>query len=79
MKRSNQYMDKEIMAHNLLWLRKKHGYNQSEMAQILGIGVASLRKLEHGVIPPRLTIEFLDSLYLHFQVTPSMLLCMLLE
>ena len=71
--------DQENLAHNLLWLRKKYSYSQKTMAQLLGIGVGSLRKLEHGVIPPRLTVEFLEPLYFCFQITPSMLLCTWLE
>ena len=79
MELTGKYMDEEIMAHNLCWLRKKYGYSQKTMAQLLGIGVGSLRKLEHGVIPPRLTVEFLEPLYYRFQITPSTLMCVWME
>ena len=79
MEHANQYKDQEILAHNLRWLRKKYGYSQKTMAQLLGIGVGSLRKLEYGEIPPRLTIRFLEPVYVHFRVTPSELLGVRLE
>ena len=79
MELADQCIEEEIVAHNLLWLRKQYGYSQKEMARLLGIGVGSLRKLEHGVIPPRLTVEFLEPLYFRFQITPSMLLCTWLD
>ena len=41
--------DQENLAHNLLWLRKKYSYSQKTMAQLLGIGVGSLRKPEQVV------------------------------
>ena len=59
MEQTNQHMDREVLTHNLLWLRKKHGYSQKTMAQIMGIGVTSLRRLERGELPPRLTIDCL--------------------
>ena len=44
-----------IFAHNLTWLRKKHGLSKRDMARRLGIGMESLNKLEQGIIPPRQT------------------------
>ena len=66
--------DLEILTHNLLWLRRKYGYSQKEMAGILKIGVGSLSKLEHGRIPPRLNVDFLFRVYDCFGITPSVLL-----
>ena len=39
MELADQCIEEEIMAHNLLWLRKQYGYSQKEMARLLGIGV----------------------------------------
>ncbi len=66
--------DPETLSHNLLWLRRHHGYSQRAMAKLLKIGVGSLRRLEHGEIPEKLTIEFLYEVYAHFEVLPSELM-----
>lgn len=71
MKKTAQHTDREILSHNLLWLRKKHGYSQKTMAQIMGIGVKSLRTLERGELPPRLTIACLPPVCRHFHISPS--------
>lgn len=64
----------EVMGRNLFLLRVKHRLNQKEMALILGIGLLSLRKLEKGIIPPRLTVEMLYRIHDHFGITPSNLM-----
>lgn len=79
MERPAQHTDREILTHNLLWLRKKHGYSQKTMAQLMGIGVKSLRALERGKLPPRLTIDCLPPVCRHFQINPSTLFGVWLE
>ena len=44
-------------SRNIILLRSHYGYSQKHMAQLLGIGVESLRKIEKGIIPPRLTVD----------------------
>lgn len=46
-----------IFCENIRMLRTMHRLSQKEMAKKLGIGVKSLSALEHGVIPPRLSVE----------------------
>ena len=65
--------DLETLTHNLRWLRKRNGSSQKTMAGILKIGVGSLSKLEHGVIPPRLSVEFVFAVHDHFGIAPSAL------
>lgn len=60
--------DIQILSRNLCILRKYHRLTQKEMASILGISVTSLRKLEHGILPHRLTIDFLFALNAHFHI-----------
>ncbi len=49
--------DWDIFVHNITWLRKHYGIFQKRMAVLLGIGIASLKAIENGQIPPRLSVE----------------------
>ena len=58
----NDNIDIEIMeylSHNVLYLRKKHNITKRKMAKILGVGIKTLNKVEKGILPPRLSVEFL--------------------
>ena len=68
--------DKEadILGKNLLTIRKRNQLTQIEMARILGIGIRSLRNLEHGILPQHLTCDFLFAVYSQFGIRPSSLL-----
>lgn len=59
------------LMYNLRWLRRKNQLSQKAMAQLLGISVSSLRKLETGSLPPRLTISFLFQIQRHFHISPG--------
>ena len=65
--------------HNVAWLRKHHGLTKKEMAQMLGIGVSSLTKLENGIVPQRMTTEVLNQLCTHFHVDLSDLFAIRLD
>lgn len=58
---------------NIAYLRKKHGMTQAEMAKILDVGVGTVRKLEHGIIPPRLSAAVVCRVSDHFHIHPSTL------
>ena len=62
-----------IFCHNVAGLRAHSGYSQKYMAQLLGIGVESLKKIESGNIPPRLGIDVIFAVCRHFHVRPSVL------
>lgn len=49
----------ENFCRNVRRLRLLHQLSQNQMAQVMRIGVKSLRKIESGVIPPRLSCEVL--------------------
>ena len=74
METSTKRTDLEILAHNLLWLRKRRGCTQRTMAKLLGIGVVTLRRLEHGELSPRLGVDFLFEIHRHFGIYPSSML-----
>ena len=56
---------------NILALRKRLHLTQAEMAKFLGISVKSLRSLEKGKIPPRLSCSILFNIYKSFDIFPS--------
>lgn len=62
-----------IFFRNISGLRTHYGYSQKYMAQLLGIGVGSLRKIERGMIPSRLEIDIVFAVYKHFGISPSVL------
>ncbi len=58
----------ESFCTNILALRKKYNLTQRQMARKLHIGVLSLRRLEHGTIPPRMTVEVLYYINMEFRI-----------
>lgn len=46
-----------ILCRNVRFLRRQMGLNQKALARLMGIGLCSLRKLEHGQMPPQLGID----------------------
>ena len=46
-----------IFLANLTDLRLRYGYTQKQMAHLLGIGIPSLRMIERGILPPRLSAK----------------------
>ena len=61
----------KILCENVKKLRMKERLSQKEMASLLGIGIYSLKKLENGILPPRLTWRFLLSIHENFGIFPS--------
>lgn len=66
-----EYM--HALARQLRFLRKKHGLSQKELADTLQIGLSSLRLLERGILPSRLSCEVLFDLSDHFRIPMSRL------
>ncbi len=60
-----------VFCQNVKLLRVSRGLNQKEMAKLLGIGVQSLRQVEHGVLPPRLSCDIVFHLHQKFGLSPS--------
>ena len=40
---------------NIAYLRRTHNLTQAQMARIMGVGVHSIRLLERGILPKRLS------------------------
>ena len=66
----------KCLSHNILYLRKSNHISKREMAEILGIGIKTLTKLEQGVLPARLSVEVLFRIKDHFGVS---LICQVSE
>jgi len=67
--------DEEIMNFccNVKRLRVENKLTKKQMAEICGIGVGSLNKLEQGILPPRLSAYMLLGIYNYFGIMPSAL------
>lgn len=64
-------IDLQIFCRNIQTLRKQNNLSQKEMAQKLGISVASLRKLEQNRLPPRMSCAVFVRIWQEFGVKPS--------
>ena len=60
---------------NVRILRIINHLSLQKMAKITGIGVGSLRKLEAGILPPRLSCDFVFSAADYFQIPAHVLFC----
>ncbi|MBQ7827102.1 MAG: helix-turn-helix transcriptional regulator [Clostridia bacterium] len=52
-------------------VRTAMGLSKKEMANRIRISIYSLNKLESGIIPPRLCIDFLVYIHWEFGILPS--------
>ena len=63
--------DLEILCGNIKTLRAKNNLSEHEMATKLKIGVKTLRNIENGDFPPRLSCEILFRIQHHFGILPQ--------
>ena len=68
-----------VFCANIRYLRKSRGLTQQQMAQLLHISVGYVRRLERGEVPPRLTVEILQYVYISFGISPAVLTGILLD
>ena len=52
-------------------LRKDHSLSQKEMAERLGVSVYTIRKIEKGCLPQRISAAVLIRVYREFSIKPS--------
>lgn len=72
-------MEIQNLMSNLVWLRKTAGLTKKQMADVLGIGVGSLNKIEKGIYPPRLKVDVLFAVWYRFGIYPGELLTVMLD
>ena len=68
--KENNKQQLKIFTENVKLLRQKASLNQSQMAELLNISIYSLRKLESGIIPERLSVEVAVRLMSVFKTNP---------
>ena len=59
------------LLYNIKWLRMQHRLSEKQMAEILGIGVGSLQKIEKGTLPPRLSVNIVFEVQNYFGIQPK--------
>ena len=58
-----------IFCRNIYYLRVSNRLTQVQMAHKLGISIPSLRKLEHGILPPGLSCNVLFAIQHNFGIS----------
>ena len=65
----------KFFVNNIIWLRKHHKFSKEKMAEILGINVEMLNRIENGEIPEELSVEIIFKISSHFSLNPKVLFC----
>ncbi len=60
-----------IITQNIKWLRKKNNLSLQEMSKNLGMSLNSLKKLEGGILPKRLNLDFLFKIQSCYDIPPK--------
>lgn len=67
------------LCRNIRYLRISHGLSKKKMAEIMGIGVRSLNRMERGDFPSGIGISVFFRIHRTFGVLPSRLVSEELE
>ena len=70
MKEHKSFGDEELknFMRNVTELRRHNGYSKKRMAELLGISIGTLSKMECGQFPPRLSVTVMYNVWKHFGV-----------
>lgn len=68
------HLEMNHLANNLTYLRKENGISKQELADIMGVGLWTVTKLERGELPPRMKVEALFRIQHRFGVSVHRLL-----
>lgn len=71
MKRASETVECKNLVNNIIFLRKKYGISKKVMAEILGVCVETLNKIERGELPPRLNLEIVFNIQKYFGICPK--------
>ena len=66
-----------LFCQNIRILRERNKLNKKEMANILNIGIASLTKIEQGLMPPRIGVNIIFRISQYFKIEPHKLFMVL--
>ena len=61
----------ENFMYNVVQLRKYYGISKKRMAELLGISIGSLNKIENGEFPPKLSVEVIFNIHNIFGIHPK--------
>jgi len=68
-----------VFCQNIKILRETNGLSKNRMAEILGIGLTSLTKIEQNILPPRIKTDIVFKLSQNFQLKPCELFISILK
>lgn len=74
MKEKTKCREFECLMYNIVLLRKHHGISKKKMAEMLGISVNSLNKIEEGIFPKNLSVNILFNINKQFHISPAVLI-----
>ena len=60
-----------IFTENITYLRKANNLSLKQMAEILNTSTYSIRKIEKGILPPRLKVDVLFKIQNYFVISPE--------
>ena len=61
----------QILCENICRARKESAMSQKQLADIMGISVATLKKLENGEVPPRMKVTAILRFCKQFGLKPN--------
>ncbi len=64
----NKEKNKQIFCENIKILREKNNFSQTQMAQKLGVSLKTLRFLENGTLPPRVSVKIIYNIHNNFGI-----------
>lgn len=71
MKRASETVEWKNLVNNIIFLRKKYSISKKVMAEILGVCVETLNKIERGELPPRLSLKIVFNIEKYFSIKPK--------
>ena len=63
----------EVLSYNISYLRKEYNLTKLNMAKIMGVGIKTLNKVEKGILPAKLTVDFLFRIQKYFNIPVSVI------
>lgn len=71
MKFSKNEIQWKCFVNNIVWLRNHYEFSKERMAEICGITVTTLNKIENSEMPEELSIEIIMKVSTFFSISPK--------
>ena len=62
-----------IFTENVTYLRKVNNLSLKQMSEILNISTYNIKKLEQGILPPKLKVDVLFKVQHYFAISPQII------